>query len=70
MLHTGQSAATLGLIVLGMPAMGSTGVLVWLAGRRGRPRIRGNQPGGRAETILRLPRRVGSNWAIRMAPRA
>ena len=55
-LHTGQGAATLGLVLglmaLGVPALGATGVLVWLSGRRGRPRIRGNQPAGRAETIL------------------
>ncbi len=50
MLHTGQGAATLGLVLglmaLGVPVMGGTGVLIWLAGRRARPRIRGNQPAG------------------------
>jgi sulfite reductase (NADPH) flavoprotein alpha-component len=68
MLHTGQGAATLGfvlgLMALGVPAMGMTGVVVWLAGRRGRPRIRGNQPAGRAETILLVGSEGGSTWGF------
>ncbi|MDF1855840.1 PepSY domain-containing protein [Pseudooceanicola sp.] len=68
MLHTGQGAATLGLVLglmaLGVPAMGATGVLVWLAGRRRRPRIRGNQPAGRAETILLVGSEGGSTWGF------
>lgn len=66
MLHTGQGAAVLGLVLglmaLGVPVMGGTGVLLWLAGRRGRPRIRGNQPAGRAETILLVGSEGGSTW--------
>jgi sulfite reductase (NADPH) flavoprotein alpha-component len=68
MLHTGQGAATLGLVLglmaLGVPAMGATGVLIWLAGRRGRPRIRGNQPAGRAQTILLVGSESGSTWGF------
>ncbi len=68
MLHTGHGAATLGLVLglmtLGMPAMGVTGVVVWLAGRRGRPRIRGNQPAGRAKTILLVGSEGGSTWGF------
>jgi sulfite reductase (NADPH) flavoprotein alpha-component len=68
MLHTGQGAAVLGLVLglmaLGVPAMGVTGVLVWLAGRRGRPRIRGNRPAGRAETILLVGSEGGSTWGF------
>ncbi len=68
MLHTGQGAATLGLVLglmaLGVPAMGATGVLIWRAGRRGRPRIRGNQPAGRAETILLVGSEGGSTWGF------
>jgi sulfite reductase (NADPH) flavoprotein alpha-component len=68
MLHTGQGAATLGLVLgllaLGVPAMGTTGVLIWFAGRRGRPRIRGNQPAGRAETILLVGSEGGSTWGF------
>nr|WP_309503366.1 PepSY domain-containing protein [uncultured Roseovarius sp.] len=68
MLHTGQGAAMLGLVLglmaLGVPAMGATGVLIWLAGRRGRPRIRGNQPASRAETILLVGSEGGSTWGF------
>lgn len=68
MLHTGQGAAVLGLVLglmaLGVPAMGVTGVVVWFAGRRGRPRIRGNQPAGRAETILLVGSEGGSTWGF------
>jgi sulfite reductase (NADPH) flavoprotein alpha-component len=68
MLHTGQGAAVLGLVLglmaLGVPAMGATGVLVWLAGRRGRPRLRGNQPAGRAETVLLVGSEGGSTWGF------
>jgi sulfite reductase (NADPH) flavoprotein alpha-component len=65
MLHTGKGAATLGLVLglmaLGVPAMGATGVLIWLAGR---PRIRGNQPAGRAGTILLVGSEGGSTWGF------
>ncbi|MBL4628273.1 MAG: PepSY domain-containing protein, partial [Roseicyclus sp.] len=68
MLHTGQGAATLGLVLglmaLGVPMMGGTGVLIWLAGRRGRPRIRGNQTAGRADTILLVGSEGGSTWGF------
>ncbi len=68
MLHTGQGAATLGLVLglmaLGVPAMGGTGVVVWLAGRRGRPRIRGNQAASRAGTILLVGSEGGSTWGF------
>ncbi|OWY13714.1 N-acetylglucosamine transferase [Thioclava sp. F34-6] len=67
-LHTGQGAAllgaVLGLMALGVPAMGLTGVSIWLAGRRGRPRIRANQPAGRAETILLVGSESGSTWGF------
>jgi sulfite reductase (NADPH) flavoprotein alpha-component len=68
MLHTGQGAATLGLVLgilaLGVPLMGGTGVLIWLAGRRGRPRIRGNVAAGRAETIVLVGSEGGSTWSF------
>ncbi len=68
MLHTGRGAPVLGLILglmaLGVPVMGATGVLIWLAGRRGRPRIRGNQPARRAETILLVGSEGGSTWGF------
>jgi sulfite reductase (NADPH) flavoprotein alpha-component len=68
MLHTGQGAATLGLVLglmaLGVPAMGATGVLVWSAGRRGRPRIRANRSAREAETILLVGSEGGSTWGF------
>jgi sulfite reductase (NADPH) flavoprotein alpha-component len=51
-------------MALGVPMMGATGVLIWLAGRRGRPRIRGNQAAGRAETILLVGSEGGSTWGF------
>jgi sulfite reductase (NADPH) flavoprotein alpha-component len=68
MLHTGQGAATLGLVLglmaLSVPIMGGTGVLIWLTGRRGRPRIGRNQPASRAETILLVGSEGGSTWGF------
>ncbi|EAQ26540.1 PepSY domain-containing protein [Roseovarius sp. 217] len=68
MLHTGQGAAALGLalglMVLGVPVIGGTGVLIWLAGRRGRPRIRGNQRAAQADTILLVASEGGSTWGF------
>ncbi|MBK5935054.1 sulfite reductase (NADPH) flavoprotein alpha-component [Rhodovulum imhoffii] len=68
MLHTGQGAAVLGLVLgvmaLAVPAMGGTGFVVWHAGRRGRPRLRGNQPMARAETILLVGSEGGSTWGF------
>lgn len=68
MLHTGQGAATLGLVLgliaLSVPAMGVTGVVVWLAGRKGRPRIGNNQLAGHAETILLVGSEGGSTWGF------
>jgi sulfite reductase (NADPH) flavoprotein alpha-component len=68
MLHTGQGAAplalVLGLMALGVPVLGVTGALTWLGGRRGRPRIRANRPAGRAETILLVGSEGGSTWGF------
>ncbi|MFT5743323.1 MAG: sulfite reductase (NADPH) flavoprotein alpha-component, partial [Paracoccaceae bacterium] len=68
MLHTGQGAAFLGIILglmaLGVPVLGVTGTLVWLAARRSRPRIIGNQPAAKAETILLVGSEGGSTWGF------
>jgi sulfite reductase (NADPH) flavoprotein alpha-component len=68
MLHTGQGAAVLGLVLglmaLGVPVMGGTGVVLWLAGRRARPRIKGNIAASRAETILLVGSEGGSTWGF------
>lgn len=66
MLHTGQGATGLGLLLgltaLGVPVMTVTGGILWLAGWRARPRIRGNAAAGRAETILLVGSEGGSTW--------
>jgi sulfite reductase (NADPH) flavoprotein alpha-component len=68
MLHTGQGAAGLGLILglmaLGVPVMTVTGFILWLAGWRARPRIRGNATAGHAETILLVGSEGGSTWSF------
>ena len=68
MLHTGRGAALLGLLLglaaLGVPAMAVTGGAVWLNGRRGRPRIRGNAAPGAAETVILVGSEGGSTWGF------
>ena len=68
MLHTGQGAAMLGLLLgamaLGAPAIGATGFALWFIGWRARPRIRGNQPPKRAETVLLVGSEGGSSWGF------
>lgn len=68
MLHTGQGAASLALVLggmaLGVPALAGTGIAVWLAGRRGRPEIRANVPAGRAGTIVLVGSEGGSTWGF------
>lgn len=68
MLHTGRGAAALGLVLgfiaLSVPAMAGTGFVLWLAGWRARPRIRGNAAAGRAETILLVGSEGGRTWGF------
>ncbi|MEF9602182.1 flavodoxin domain-containing protein, partial [Paracoccus sp. PXZ] len=68
MLHTGQGAASLGLVLgvmaLGVPAMGMSGLVLWFGGRRSRPRIRGNHPAKGAGTILLVGSEGGSTWGF------
>lgn len=68
MLHTGQGAALLGLVLglmaLGVPVMAATGFVLWLAARRGRPRIQGNAPAMKAGTILLVGSEGGSSWGF------
>lgn len=68
MLHTGQGASLLGLLLgftsLAVPAIGATGLLVWLAGRAGRPRIRDNAAPDRAETVILVGSEGGSTWGF------
>lgn len=66
MLHTGQGAAVLGLVIgvmaLGVPLMGVTGVLLWAIGRRNGPRIRNKKSVRQAETILLVGSEGGRTW--------
>ena len=68
MLHTGQGAAVLGLVLgliaLSVPVMGVTGALIWVAGRRGRPRLREYAPAGRAQTVILVGSEGGSTWGF------
>jgi sulfite reductase (NADPH) flavoprotein alpha-component len=68
MLHTGQGASGLGLlqglIALGVPVMGATGVAQWWAARRGRPRFPGNIAAGKAGTIILVGSEGGTTWGF------
>lgn len=68
MLHTGQGAAVLGLILglmaLGVPVLAVTGVLTWLAGRRARPQLKDNAPAAQAETVVLVGSEGGSTWGF------
>lgn len=68
MLHTGQGAALLGMILglmaLGAPFMAITGAMLWLQSRRARPRIKGNTPAGQADTIVLVGSEGGSTWGF------
>lgn len=67
-LHTGRGAAVLGLILglmaLSVPVLGVTGVLVWLTGRRGRPRLSGMSPASQAGTVVLVGSEGGSTWGF------
>lgn len=71
MLHTGQGASWLGLLLgvmaLGVPVLAVTGALVWWAGYRARPRIKGNAPAAQAETIVLVGSEGGSTWGFAAA---
>lgn len=68
MLHTGQGAAALGLILgliaLSVPVIGATGALIWVTGLRGRPRLADNAPGGRAQSVILVGSESGSTWGF------
>lgn len=68
LLHTGQGAAVwgllLGLMALGVPVLAVTGVMVWWAGWRRRPRLKGNAPAAQAETVLLVGSEGGSTWGF------
>lgn len=66
--HTGRGAAVLGLLLglcaLGVPVLTLTGVQVWLAGWRARPRLRDNAPAAQADTVVLVGSEGGSTWGF------
>lgn len=68
LLHTGQGAALLGLLLglmaLGVPLLAATGALTWWAGWRAGPRLRGNAPAGQADTVVLVGSEGGSTWGF------
>lgn len=68
MLHTGQGAAWLGLLLglaaLSVPVLAATGLLTWLAGLRGRVRVRGNAPARSADSVIFVASEGGSSWGF------
>ena len=71
MLHTGRGAATLGLVLgllaLGVPVMGVTGLIQWRAGRRTTVKITGNARAAKADTIILVGSEGGSTWRFASA---
>ena len=68
MLHTGQGAAivglVLGLMALAVPGLAVTGLVIWFAGWRASPRIRGNMAAASADTIILVGSENGSTWGF------
>jgi sulfite reductase (NADPH) flavoprotein alpha-component len=68
MLHTGQGAAALGLVLglmaLGVPVLAITGGVTWLGARRDRPRLKGQAPAATAETVVLVGSEGGSTWGF------
>ena len=54
----------LGVMALAGPVMAVTGALIWLAGRRGRPSIKGNAPAAQATTVVLVGSEGGSSWGF------
>lgn len=68
MLHTGEGAAILGLVLglmaLAAPVMAVTGALVCWAGQRGNPRLRGTVRASAAQTVILVGSEGGSTWGF------
>ena len=68
MLHTGQGAWWLGLImglmVLGVPVMATTGVIMWWAARRARPKMPKGVGAKQADTVILVGSEGGSTWGF------
>lgn len=68
MLHTGQGAAVLGLILgaaaLCVPILSITGLLLWWRGHRARATYAHQAPAARAETVVLVGSEGGSTWGF------
>ena len=68
MLHTGQGAPVLGLLLglmaLSVPALALTGAQQWLAGLRSTRRIRRNTRADAAETVVLVASEGGTTWGF------
>lgn len=68
MLHTGQGAAfigiVLGLMALTAPLLAVTGCVVWYVGWRARPRLKDNSTAVQAETVVLVGSEGGSTWGF------
>ena len=73
LLHTGEGAALLGLLLglgaLSVPLLSGTGVVVWFAGRSRKPKLK-NAPADEAETIVLVGSEGGSTWEFARALQA
>lgn len=71
LLHTGQGAWWLGLILgvvaLAVPAMAVTGVAMWLAGRRNKVKLPANAAWPRARTVILVGSENGSTMGFAAA---
>lgn len=68
MLHTGQGAWALGLLmglmVLGVPTMAATGIFLWWVARRSRPKMPKNAAAAKADTVILVGSEGGSTWGF------
>ncbi|MEX0407889.1 PepSY domain-containing protein [Aquibium sp. LZ166] len=68
MLHTGRGASLLGLLLgalsLAVPAMGTTGVILWFTSRRSRPSIKENAAPSAADIVVLVGSEGGSTWGF------
>ncbi len=68
MLHTGQGAWALGLIlglmVLGVPVMVVTGLILWWVARRSRPKMPKSVAANKADTVILVGSEGGSTWGF------
>ncbi len=68
MLHSGQGAWALGLfmglIVLGVPMLATTGVIMWWRVRRSRPKMPKSVSASKADTVILIGSEGGSTWGF------